>query len=127
MLDELRDGESDTTLRNERFSSHVTINTKPTQERSRSRDRDRSSLGISGYQLPKQPGVNDYISSQLINSSDDISAYGTSSFLANNRPSSETQSILHRIDRALSVDRSSTDRRTEEYLSASRRTASPSQ
>jgi hypothetical protein len=39
MLDELQDGESDATLRNERFSPYVTINTKPTQERSRSHDR----------------------------------------------------------------------------------------
>jgi len=127
MLDGLQDRESDATLRNERFSSHVTINTKPTQERSRSRDRDRSSLGISGYQLPKQPGVNDYISSQLINSSDDISAYGTSSFLANDRPSSGTQLLSHRLRSSSSLDRSSIDRKSEEPRAMPRRAESPSE
>jgi hypothetical protein len=125
MLDELQDPGNNATLRNESFTSYVSINTKSIQERSRSRDRDRSSLGISGYQLPKQPGANDHISSQLINFSNDISAYGTSSFLANDRPSSGTQSLSHRFRSASSLDRYSIDRKPEEPRAMPRRAESP--
>ncbi len=107
----------------------MTINTKPSQERSRSRDRDLTSLGISGYQPHKEPGSSDNIGSSLVNSSHQVPAYTstTSSFLTNNRLLSGTQSLPRRPHSAVSLDRSLLDRKPEERRAMPQRAESPSE
>jgi len=126
ILDHINDREYTTTLQNERFLSHLTVDTKRGQDSVRSRDNDASALIISRYKSPKQRTTSHDLSSQLINSSHDVVTHDSFPLLSNDHFSNDTESLSRKLRSATSLDRTSFDRQSENRRPMPRREASPS-
>jgi hypothetical protein len=107
ILDRYNDEEHSTTVQDKRSSSHLNVDTK------RTRNNDGLTLALNGHEPLKQRTVSSDSDSQLKNSSHDVPAYDTLDLLSNSRFSSGTQSLSRRSHSAISLNRASLGRQSE--------------